>query len=222
MGRVSDTRARVRAIADEMAAAGQSISSRKVLEVLGAGSLSTITDELKSWSATRARRLAPQCLVVPADGVAPPPPPVSAVSALASAPLPSTPSPGASLGSGPAEKPEPLLPGPAAVTQGEVRALFEELRLIREELAAIRKENEEQLAKAYQRYEAVQRRAMEQIDEARQVAAELKEKLQMASMDAQLREDAQRGKAQMLRDENVRLATKLEAATSALQRHMQG
>jgi hypothetical protein len=194
MARSSDTRERVRAIANNLANSGQLVSSRKVRQMLGAGSLSTITDELAKWEAERASGGA-----LAEGSPSPLKRPQIAPDHKANAPMPIL--------------QEDALANLTALLQTmavDVAKLSVELSLVREELISSRQAHDEQLAIAYQRYEAVQRHAMTQIDDARQVAAELRQKLNVVSMDTQTREDAQRGKAQALREENVRLVAKIE------------
>jgi hypothetical protein len=200
MARISDTRARVRAIAEELTAADKPVSARQVLALLGKGSLSTITDELRIWENSRlsAEKLRPL------GGPVQPPVPAHHE---ASAPMEVPPAPHQfSVVGGPAGEILGILRGIAETMSG----LQLELALVREEFATSEKTHQAQLAKAYERYESVQRHVMVQLDETRQVAANLRQKLQTTEMDAQLREDAQRGKAQSLRDENARLIARLE------------
>jgi len=197
MARVSETRTRVREIARTLSDAGQEVSSLKILDILGSGSLSTITDELKKMEAERTASSAyehpPTAGAIPQQ-VAPPSP----APAVTAAP-PIT-----------AENLAEALQAAAAPFLETIEKLYSEVTELRVELSSVRSSNAEQLALAYQRYEAVQRHAMLQIDEARQTAAELRHRLATVTADVEAREDAQRNKMQLLRDENVRLKAKVE------------
>lgn len=197
MARSSDTRDKVRAAAAAMLTAGEVISSRGILKKLGAGSLTTITDELSKWEAERTATTASAGTPLVADvGVLAPSPERTALPGL---------SPAADL----------LAPFDEVFSKMQAMAdllskMSTELSEVKDELSEVRKANEEQLKIAYQRYEAVQRHALLQIDDSRQATADLRQKLSLAVRDAETREDAQRGKAQALREENVRLLGRLE------------
>jgi hypothetical protein len=186
MGRKSETRERVRQVAEELAAQGIVPTSRKLLELLGKGSLSTITDELELWQRGPASANRPE----KAGALELPPPAAEFGGAF------------------------PLLE-----LQGRQIAQLlvnnekttNELEAIRIELISLRKTHEEQLAIAYNRYEAVQRHALLQVDEARQNAAQLRERVKQLTSELDTREMAHSGKLQSVREENARLRGMLEA-----------
>jgi hypothetical protein len=101
-----------------------------------------------------------------------------------------------------------------ASLQGELARVTESLTTISSTLEAMSKTSEEQLRIAYERYEAVQRMALQQVDLARQEAREAKARLASLSLDSETREDAMRGKAQHLRDENQKLIGRVEELMS--------
>lgn len=207
MARTSDTRKKVRAAALELIGNGTPVTSRKVRELMGAGSFATITDELKKWETERLR----------ADGT----PAASVRQPLTGRPqsLEDLEEHGANDALSQTDRSDLEAP-PAAIAAlstellGQLAGLRVQLEAVIAELALTRKSNEEQLAIAYQRYEGVQRHAMVQIDEARQLAAELRQRLALVTKDFETREDAQRGKIQSLRDENVRLRERNEILQS--------
>lgn len=187
MARTSDTRKNVRVIASQLSEKGVPLSSRGIREVLGGGSLSTITDEL--------RRIQAEALLAETRG------------AVSWAPVDTRPHP---FSDSLTEETDPGITRALVAMSEDIAHLTSELTNIREELSNIRKSNEEQLALAYTRYEAVQRHALMQVEAARRDSIGLREGLGNAKMDGQLREDAYRGKAQALRDENAGLKAKLE------------
>lgn len=188
MARKSDTREKVRVLAEELVAKGIVPSSRKILEMLGnKGSLTTITDELANWE--RARN---------GDANPASEPPVQASTA---------------------EKEIPVLAALLERLTAQITLLTsnnestsQQLEMIRAELVDLKRTHAEQLSVAYQRYEAVQRHALLQIDEARQSASLLREKVKALSLELDTREMAHSGKLQAAREENARLRGRLEAA----------
>jgi hypothetical protein len=186
MGRKSETRERVRELADELASQGVVPSSRKILEMLGKGSLSTITDELELWQLGPAPR--PTSLKQPAAA-----PPIATPELGALAPM------------------LEHLTSQTAKLLANNEQMAEELSAIRDELAQLKKTHEEQLATAYMRYEAVQRHALLQVDEARQNTGQLRERVSSLSLELDTREMAHSGKLQAVREENARLRGMLEA-----------
>lgn len=101
-----------------------------------------------------------------------------------------------------------------ALALAEIQAVLRQLTVAVEslqvELGELRLTSAEQLRKAYERYEAVQHLALQQVDMARQEARELKARLATVGLDAATREDAMRGRAQQLREENQRLLGRIE------------
>jgi hypothetical protein len=189
MGRKSETRERVREIADDLAGQGIVPSSRKILELLGKGSLTTIQDELEAWQ--RGPKLSH-------DAAAPP---------VATADEDDkTDMPGAT-GTAILE----LLTSRLAELLSITEKTNEELTLVRAELGDLKKTHQEQLDTAYKRYEAVQRHALLQVDEARQNAAQLRERVKTLTSELDTREMAHSGKLQAVREENARLRGMLEA-----------
>lgn len=81
---------------------------------------------------------------------------------------------------------------------------------LQSQMREMRSEASEQLRVAYERFEAVQRLALQQVDLARQEARDLKTRLATISLDFETREDAMRGRSQQLRDENQRLLGRIE------------
>ena len=181
MAKSTDTRARTKEAAAALLAQGVRPTARKVLKMLGTGSLSTISSELTLLG-----------YGPPDEGAAHAGEPGS--EHPSKAPTPALPPAAIS-----AELPTLLA------------RMADELTRLREEMAAQRISSEQQLAQAYSRYEAVQRQAMLQIDAARQEATELRERVRNAGLDAEVRESALRGQNQRLREENQQLRQKLEA-----------
>jgi hypothetical protein len=60
MARISDTRARVRALAEQYAARGEEPSPTAIRRALGRGSASTVVDELRRWREDTAKPAPPQ------------------------------------------------------------------------------------------------------------------------------------------------------------------
>jgi signal transduction histidine kinase len=192
MARTSDTRTRVRELAASYLARGVTPTSRQIRDDLGKGSLSTITEELKTYFDERSYSQKGNVGAVVANQ------PGIATHGLR---------PQEALGA----FDQSSRGAPAADADNVLESLPQALKSISEEIAETRKTYTEQLALAYTRYESVQRQAMLQIDSARHEASELRAKLASFSMDAQMREDALRGKANMLTEQNAVLRGKVEA-----------
>lgn len=189
MGRKSETRERVRELADELAKEGIVPSSRKILEMLGKGSLSTITDELELWQ----------------RGPNPTPPPLDA------SPRSAVPE-AAGADMGPLTPLLELLTARLEQVLTNSEMMAKELSTIRSELTELKRTHQEQLDIAYKRYEAVQRHALLQVDEARQNSGQLRERVKSLSAELDTRETAHSGKLQAVREENARLRGMLEAS----------
>jgi FtsZ-binding cell division protein ZapB len=186
MPKTTATRLKTQQIATQLRAEGVQPTTRNVRSRLGTGSFSTIADELARMQATSA-----------------------------SIPAQQTPS----LAN---DRPTlPVVPVPAGGVQSEgmkdvlgaIADLSHELGAVRAELAAQRADAVLQLREAYARYEAVQRQALLQVDAARVETSELRERIRQMSLDAQCREDALRGKAQQLREENQQLKNRIAELT---------
>lgn len=195
------TRERVREVAEQFLASGQKISSRAICEITK-GSLTTVTDELSKWQAEREASLAKGNSGSSAnESLVPRVERESAASAAAVAPEPAPPGP------------QPFSNGLAAAIQAmatEMATLSGLVAALKDELFNTRESNATELARAYERYEAVQRHALVQADDARVAAGELRAKLKSVTLDFETREDAQRGKTQALREENASLRAKIE------------
>lgn len=189
MGRKSETRERVREIADDLARQGIVPSSRKILELLGKGSLSTITDELEAW------QRGPVSL------------PGAAAPAVTAADEDDKTATQGATGTAILD----LLSGRLAELLAIAEKTQQELALVRAELGDLRTSHQEQLDTAYKRYEAVQRHALLQVDEARQTTAQLRERVKTLTSELDTREMAHSGKLQAAREENARLRGMLEA-----------
>lgn len=201
MARTSETRKKVRAAALELIAKRRPVTSRNVRELLGAGSFATITDELGKWEAEQLK--AGETLTASAhQPLSRHPQSVDPVEYEAST--------SSHTAGGGLEAPNAAIAAVSTDILAQLAGLRVQLEAVSVELASSRKSNEEQLALAYQRYEGVQRHAMVQIDEARQLAAELRQRLAFVTKDFETREDANRGKMQSLREENVRLRERNE------------
>lgn len=187
---VMDTRARTRQAAHELLARGEEPTVRKVRQIIGGGSFSTISDELEKITAEKSEE------------------PVQAPNSSTS-PQPFTGTP--PLGYAPPDNTEVL--SELSRLSGLVVKLTSELARVHEEMAELRRSSEEQLKVAYERYGAVQKQALMQIDAARMDSAELREKLRNMSGDAQLREDAQKSRAQHFQNENQKLLGRIEELT---------
>lgn len=181
MPRETDTRSRTAAVAAELEQQGIRPSSRKVRKILGTGSLSTIRSELVKLGYAEEEPASAGDMAA-GDAVAGQASPVPGQAAAA---------------------PDPRV-------ADALEAMAAEMRLLREELASVRANSELQMNRAYERYESVQKHSLMQVEAARQEVSALREKMANMSMDAQVREDALRGKAQMLRDENQRLQGQLD------------
>ena len=188
MPKLTETRAKTRVAVGELLARGVTPSARKVRELLGGGSLSTISGEMRSMSAEQnfnTSSAPPQSPFAPSS------------STLAS------------------QNSECLkLPADTTNVAEALAAMAKTLTEMRAEmwaeLAELRKNSEGDLRVAYHRYEAVQRQAMLQVDAARLESAELRERLRTFAFDAQTREDALKGMVQQMRDENQRLLGRIE------------
>ena len=187
MARTSDTRDLARAAAQKIIDAGGKPTSRQIREILGVGSFTTIKEVLRDMG----QDIAQEPVVGPYPAGHIPPPPRDAAAAEES---------------GAYGKADGL---PAFKTTEILLSLAE----IKKELVSLRLSHEQQLAIAYERYEAVQRHALGQVDEARSATAQLRQAMAQLSNDVQMREDAQRSKAQALREENAVLRTKIEFLT---------
>lgn len=181
--KLTETRTKTRIAIGELLARGVVPSARKVRELLGEGSLSTISDEIRRMSAEQ--KFDTNLL------------PAQSPEAVA-------------LGMPTCNNRHRLMlpPDTPSVTDA-LAAMTCTLNDMRAELAALRKSSEGELKVAYHRYEAVQRQAMLQVDAARIESAELRERLRSFAVDSQTREDALKGMAQQMRDENQRLLGRL-------------
>lgn len=180
MTQPTDTRAKTREAYKMFVARGEHPSARQILRFIGSGSLSTISDELSKIGANA--RLEPVSAPA-ADG--PKLPPVEANNP-----------PDVSL--------------ELARLRESLAQLAQTMGAIQTELSDLRISSKEQLAVAYERYESVQRMALQQVDIARQEARDYKTRLATVSLDAETREDAMRGRSQQLREENQRLIGRIE------------
>lgn len=185
MPKATDTREKTRAAHALFVARGETPSARQILRHIGGGSLSTITDELAKIGNASA---------VPAlPSPSPTPTPEALPAEARTAP----------------EIPVAIVHELANMTAA-MRQLVESLGAVQAEVQELRNGGTEQLRVAYERYEAVQRLALQQVDLARQEARDYKARLAALSMDYETREDAMRGRAQQLRDENQRLLGRIE------------
>jgi cell division protein FtsB len=195
-------------LAAELLAKGEIPSSRKIRDMLGEGSLSTITDELKQWEAEQ--RVARKATVAQSLGLLPDGEnlPSTQEEEQRNEPL--------ELPSSSTESGVSMDPAWGARVVAELERNNKELANLRAELATLRASHDQQLRLAYERFEAVQRHALLQVDEARRDAADLREKLSNARLDAQVKEDAVKAKSQKLRDENAVLTAKVEVLEELL------
>ena len=206
---------------------GDTPSARQILRFIGGGSLSTISDEMANISTRERTREAHAILVargetpsagqimemlgggslaVISEELAKIGPNSSGVRVTTSPPAPS------------AQPPEGACPPEVARELSSLREILAKLSEstadLHTQMKEMRAEASDQLRVAYERFEAVQRLALQQVDLARQEARDLKTRLATVSLDFETREDAMRGRSQQLRDENQRLLGRIEELTA--------
>lgn len=206
MPRVTNTRERVRALADELAARGEEPTPTVILRALGKGSPSTVVDELKKWRSTRSAQTST-------------PVRTAVQSSLASDNGPAA----LELGRNPKATPTEGVPGSCTT------ALLQELRAtvagLTEAVAGLGQEIKEQdaryergLALAYERLGGVQKMALMAIDEAREQARFWKEQAAVAKDDAKVKTEAYRQAMLAAQSEARRLAEDLRKREEDAQR----
>lgn len=213
MARTTDTRAQVRALADQLHAAGTIPTPTVIREMLGTGSPNTIVDELRKWSQQKNSGAAKsKPLSEPSNSTAQALERVGASeaselirkAALVASELAATVAPLEAL---------------ASALSGMPRRFDELVKQVEDHLAkqdSDRKWMQAELDKAYQRYEAVQRHTLMQISAARDETAELRAKLKEMDSGTYSRELAYKRQTDELRTLAIRLQGRLQEQGKSL------
>ncbi|VTU41455.1 MULTISPECIES: DNA-binding protein [unclassified Variovorax] len=186
----SDTRKRVREIADQLLAAGTAPTSTLVRKLLGKGSFETIVGELKLWEADRQRPL-PNKRDPTAEAL-------DRVGAQQAAELIAQ-AADASKSLTAAVASVRLAASEIASFPALVATLTEQVRALTQVVEDDRKAMRDELAKANARYEGVQKYAMTAIEAARAESRMLQEQLAQTGDKTGARESAYRQQAEDLR-----------------------
>ncbi len=225
MSKATGTREKTREAHALLVARGENPSARQILRTIDGGSLSTITDELaqihtrekarEAFAMLSARGEAPSAgqiaEIIGGGNLATISDELSKLSAGAGSATPAIAQPQTALSPG-KESHHDQVPvmHELVVMRERMEQLTNTLGAMAAELKELRVGAADQLRVAYERFEAVQRLALQQVDLARQEARDAKSRLAAVTLDSETREDAMRGKVQQLRDENQRLLGRIE------------
>ncbi len=198
MARFTDTRFKVRALADEALARGEDPSPTAILRALGRGSASTVVDELRKWRHERQALLQRRSRTGFQDG-----------------------SSGADIermseASTVATRPEEPSSSTGGCEQLTAQVL-EELRQLATRLADIDARHELRQALSYERLEGVQKMALMAIEEAREQARFWKQAAQQARDEAAVKADAYRQAMLAAQSESRRLGERVRELEERLQ-----
>jgi hypothetical protein len=190
VGRTSDTRARVRQVASELARQGIDPTYKRVADQLGRGSPNTIGDELRKWRSEQALPASvPEALPTPPNVHASAPTPVDA-----------------------ARLEEVALAIPALVCA--LTSTQKSLEHLEQSVVSLRDAFGKELDLVSSRFDAVQRRTLLMVDEARESARYWKEEAARAKTHGRDTEEGYRRAMYAAQEQAARLAGQLEALMS--------
>ncbi|MNR71635.1 hypothetical protein D3C71_22660 [compost metagenome] len=192
MARVTDTRAQVRKLANQLAAAGTTPTPTLIKQMLGKGSPNTIVSELAAWRADRQRAAEPQAPEVPVAEA------LGRLGAAEASELVRKAAEAAERLETAFSNLERLVPVLEAVPR-RFDALAGVMDGLAAKLTADRAWMQAELDKAHARYEGVQRYAMQSIESAREETRVLRERLKEAGDGGFSKENAYRRQVDELR-----------------------